>query len=361
MRTRTAFAIITALAVSGLASAQAPLTIGDKAPAFKVAGTVKGDKISALEKGKTYVIEFWATWCGPCIASMPHLSEMADAYKGKIDFVSVNTWDYAKNADKVAESSETHVTRVNDWVAKNTDKMRYNIVLDDEKDTISTTWMRAAGRNGIPCAFIVNDEGKIAWIGHPMSMEPVLKAVESKTWDLAAFKEKFDKEAAVAREAAEKQKKLAISVKAGDMAAVEAYLDEAKGGKQNELINVVNAGITANPELVLQVITKYQPKVTGLPDVTWLSIASALAPKLSTPDSKASIVKFSEARTANIDAKIAAQAYMLHAKTLAATGDKDGASQWIEKARAALETYEPAARKEAMAKQIDDFAKSLKS
>jgi thiol-disulfide isomerase/thioredoxin len=212
MRIRNALAIISALAVSGLASAQGSLTIGDKAPALPVDGFVKGDKIDHLEKGKTYVVEFWATWCGPCIASLPHLSEMAEKFKGDVSFVSVNTWDYTKDASKVAESKEVHVTRVNEWVTKNTDKMRYNIVLDDDKDTISTTWMRAAGRNGIPCAFIVNDQGVITWIGHPMQMERVLDSVKAKTWDMAAFKTKFDADAAGARAVADAQKNPVIKM-----------------------------------------------------------------------------------------------------------------------------------------------------
>ena len=51
---------------------------------------------------------------------------------------------------------------------------------------MAKAWMTAAGQNGIPTAFIVNKEGKIAWIGHPMEMEKPLEKIVAGTWDLKA-------------------------------------------------------------------------------------------------------------------------------------------------------------------------------
>ena len=59
------------------------LNIGDKAPAINVETWVKGEPITGYESGRVYVVEFWATWCGPCIAQMPHLSQIARTYKDK--------------------------------------------------------------------------------------------------------------------------------------------------------------------------------------------------------------------------------------------------------------------------------------
>ncbi|WP_437918099.1 TlpA family protein disulfide reductase [Sphingobacterium sp. LRF_L2] len=51
--------------------------VGDPAPPIRYSKWLKGTPVENYEKGHIYVIECWATWCGPCIAAMPHLSELA--------------------------------------------------------------------------------------------------------------------------------------------------------------------------------------------------------------------------------------------------------------------------------------------
>ena len=51
------------------------LAIGDPAPQLELKQFVKGKPV-AIQKGELYVIEFWATWCGPCVESIPHLTEL---------------------------------------------------------------------------------------------------------------------------------------------------------------------------------------------------------------------------------------------------------------------------------------------
>ena len=57
------------------------LSVGDPAPKLAVKEFVKGEPLKDLEKGKTYVVEFWATWCGPCRTSIPHLTELQKKHK----------------------------------------------------------------------------------------------------------------------------------------------------------------------------------------------------------------------------------------------------------------------------------------
>src|SRR5262245_42302604 len=78
-----AFAVLLALGSAGVVAAD-PLTIGSPVPTFKVDTWVKGDPVSGIEKGKVYVIEFWQTTCGPCIRSMPHLSDLQRQHQGVI-------------------------------------------------------------------------------------------------------------------------------------------------------------------------------------------------------------------------------------------------------------------------------------
>ncbi|QQS07815.1 MAG: redoxin family protein [Phycisphaerales bacterium] len=153
------------------------LSVGDAAPAISVETFVKGEPVTGFEKGKTYVVEFWATWCGPCIASMPHLSELQAEYKSKgVTFIGVNVWE-----DKVY--SEKTLAKVREFVEKQGDKMAYTVAFDGAAKGMDEAYMKAGKRNGIPSAFLVDGSGKIAWIGHPMELDFVLPEVAGGTWD----------------------------------------------------------------------------------------------------------------------------------------------------------------------------------
>src|SRR5438105_7662375 len=61
----------------------ATLKVGDKAPGLSVEKWVKGDEVKGFEANKVYVVEFWATWCGPCKESIPHLTKLQKDFKDK--------------------------------------------------------------------------------------------------------------------------------------------------------------------------------------------------------------------------------------------------------------------------------------
>jgi thiol-disulfide isomerase/thioredoxin len=153
------------------------LGIGDPAPALQVGAWVQGEPVTEFAPDKVYLIEFWATWCGPCLESIPHLNEIAAAYDGKgLVVIGQNI-------------SEPDESRVKPFVEKMGDKMTYRVALDDklqtEKGAMATTWLNASGASGIPLAFLVGKDGKIAWIGHPMVLErTVIEKVLAGTFDL---------------------------------------------------------------------------------------------------------------------------------------------------------------------------------
>ncbi|HRT55937.1 MAG TPA: TlpA disulfide reductase family protein [Candidatus Paceibacterota bacterium] len=149
---------------AGLASTQAAtLKVGDPAPKLEVGKWVQGDPVTRFEPGKAYLVEFWATWCGPCRATIPHLNELHNKFKDKgLVVIGQNVW-------------ERDESLVAPFVKKMGDKMTYRVALDDKsankEGKMSKSWMEAAGRNGIPSAFLVDKAGKIAWIGHPMQLK----------------------------------------------------------------------------------------------------------------------------------------------------------------------------------------------
>jgi thiol-disulfide isomerase/thioredoxin len=147
------------------------LKAGDTAPPFAVNKFVKGEPVKQLQLGQIYVIEFWATWCGPCIANIPKITAMQEKHGKKVVFIGVSVW-------------ERDQSKVVPFVTKQGSKMNYRVAMDKvgpnqqaNQGHMATQWLKAAGKNGIPCAFIVNKEGKIAWIGHPAQMEPVLDRI----------------------------------------------------------------------------------------------------------------------------------------------------------------------------------------
>lgn len=156
------------------------LAVGSPAPQIKVGAWVQGKGISAFKPGKVYVMEFWATWCGPCFKAMPHLSELSEKFRGKVEFAGVSVWE-----DR--DASYTAPTKVARFMAQNPKRMTYNVGYDAKDGFMAKNWLTAAGRNSIPTTMVIDQAGKIAFIGHPMDLELVIQPVLDKKFDAAAF------------------------------------------------------------------------------------------------------------------------------------------------------------------------------
>ena len=150
--------------------------LGMDAPELDVAKFIKGDPVS-IKAGKgsqVTVVEFWATWCGPCKTSIPHLSELQAKYKDR-------------GVTIIGVSSETEA-KVRPFVQSMGSKMDYTVAVDDNRSTFKR-YMTAFNQSGIPTAFIVDKAGKLVWFGHPMSdLDGVLEQVVEGRFDLARYK-----------------------------------------------------------------------------------------------------------------------------------------------------------------------------
>ena len=160
------------LVASSWAKHDAALYVGSKAPGFKVGKWYHGTPISALKTGHIYVVEFWATRCGPCVEGIPHLSALAKRYAGKVEFaaVSVQKWQDGSPNDTL--------NLVSAFMKTPTGKaMHYNVAADTSTGFMVKSWMAPAGFDAIPCSFVVDKTGRIAWMGSPHDLDPILAKI----------------------------------------------------------------------------------------------------------------------------------------------------------------------------------------
>lgn len=130
-----------------VASAETPACMADAKPAnwdFKLKD-LDGKEVSLAsfkDSGKVVLLNFWATWCGPCKAEIPGFVELQEKYKDKLQIIGYSVDDTAELAKKYAAEY----------------KMNYPILLgegrEDVQDAYGPIW-------GIPASFIISKDGKV--------------------------------------------------------------------------------------------------------------------------------------------------------------------------------------------------------
>lgn len=146
--------IAVALAVAPAFAAEAP-SVGDAAPPLSADGwlqTPEGIDVSweAL-RGKVVVLEFWGTWCGPCVAAIPHLNELAEKFEDEdVVFLSVTFEDEA-TIRPFLEKRPMH-----SWIGLDPDK----------------SMPEAYGVKGWPTTFLIDKKGTVAAITYPTNLTP---------------------------------------------------------------------------------------------------------------------------------------------------------------------------------------------
>ncbi len=181
------------LAMTVSASAETYLNIGDPAPSLGHVSWLKGHGTTSFEKGKVYVVEFWATWCGPCKANIPNLTNLAKKFAGKVSISGIDIWESTDPKDA------TYTNRVSAFVKKEGDLMAYNVGVDDIGKDTANAWMKASGEGGIPMSFVIGKDGKIAWMGHAEGLDQVLASVTAGTFDVAAARNRRATEVEIIR------------------------------------------------------------------------------------------------------------------------------------------------------------------
>ena len=138
------------LMVTAALALGAPPKIGDRAPELAIETLLKGPTDSDLSwealKGQATVLEFWATWCGPCVAAIPHFNELAEEFSDQpIRFLSI-TDEEANIIEPFLDSQP-----ISGWVGLDLDRSVF----------------RDYAVAGIPATVMVDKEGVIQAVTHP--------------------------------------------------------------------------------------------------------------------------------------------------------------------------------------------------
>ncbi|MHC5022819.1 MAG: TlpA disulfide reductase family protein [Planctomycetota bacterium] len=305
------------------------LTIGDEAPKIEISHWLKGEQFEEFENDQVYVMEFWATWCGPCIASMPHISELQEKYADyDVTFVGVS--------DEPLPTVVSFLFKEHKGDGKiHNDRTQYTLTTDPDK-SVYKSYMTAAGQRGIPTAFIVGKDQHIEWIGHPMSIDEPLDAVVRDSWDRDAFKVKFEKKMAAAKAERKAHDQIRKAMVDGDHAEairlMDDFLEEQPdniGLKQQKFtMLLVQMDKPAEAyEYADQVITEHWDEAMLLNQIAWFIVDD---PQVKTRDFKIAMraAKRASELTENKDGAILDTV----ARVYYESGDLDAAIKWQRKA-----------------------------
>jgi len=302
--------------------------IGDEAPEFKYAKRIKGDRIKSFNDDKLYVLEFWATWCGPCRQAMPHLTELQKEYKDQISIIGVGVWERVEEG----KSYESSYKMVKSFVKNNSKNMGYSVVADNNDQHMGNKWLKAAGEEGIPSTFIVKNN-KILWIGHPSSLDSILPKMLDGTYDMMAAKRNRENNARnAANSMAERQaimQPITDAVKENNYAKALELIDKAVAEKP-ELKTILSFTrldvlLSIDPAKAIEFVKEWQKDRLGTPS----SVLGAVYLRNDLPkETYIWVAKNFEA------AKLPTNAIILHAMAMcyAKGGDYQSAVSWEEKA-----------------------------
>ena len=114
--------------------------------------------------GKVVVLDFWATWCGPCRASFPKMQDLISKYKNEaVEFLFIDTWEKGEPKDIQGKVSK--------FIADN--KYPFNVLFDFNDDIVTQYDIK-----GIPSKIVIDKEGKITSSNYYMEQEGLVLLID---------------------------------------------------------------------------------------------------------------------------------------------------------------------------------------
>ena len=233
MLPRCCTALLIAVLCAGVLSAAQP-AVGSPAPEFggkqffNLPASMGSSATLATLRGRVVLIDFWATWCGPCVATIPHLIELHDKYAEQGLVVIGHTDASSTNLDAFIKSK----------------KIPYII-------SVGPNIGDDYGVSGIPHVFLIDADGKVAWEGHPAGLQESAITAALKNVSLSASSApRFTKPAS-----ADKVARVEQGIALGKVGAGVKALEKLAGDK--------DAATAAAATASLETITAWKDKVDG--------------------------------------------------------------------------------------------------
>jgi thiol-disulfide isomerase/thioredoxin len=165
------------IGVSSVVSAQdavTPLFVGDPVPPIPEVSWARGELVSSWTPGHVYLIDFWATWCPPCVKGLRHLQTLHEQLADRnVHMVAIAIWP-----TPTSQPPEELLERFPD--------LSYSIAIDIE-NAAADAFMPPTRSTGLPNTILIDRQGRLAWVGTPGDdLEHALAAVVEGSYDIAS-------------------------------------------------------------------------------------------------------------------------------------------------------------------------------
>lgn len=346
-----------------------PITIGSAAPQLDIEHWIQDGegqfaKVTEFEQDKVYIVEFWATWCGPCIAAMPHIAQLQQSYADRgVQVVSITREDVetvekfldrtVRNADEDAEPKTYR------------DLTSSYCLTADPDESSSRDYMRAAKRNGIPCAFIVGKDARIEWIGHPMTIDEPLEKIVTDSWNRDEFAQEYVAEQETNEVLSNVSSLMRRKKTEEAIAVLDDYIDNGKLDSQKARFRTIKFQVLVGDkeradeasEYALELLADESLDATSVNNISWTIYQLAKTDRLQGDELLKAALDVSQKRAVDEAGKMKPFLLDTVAHLQHQLGDREAA---LETQRSAIESADPA-NKQRMASFLDELEREIKA